>query len=225
MTAVTPSMVTELSATLVERMTFGRSAGDTARSCSAGERSPWRGRTSRPNRDANGSMARAARRISAAPGRNTSTSPPTLRAELERRSSAAATCSSSGAGECGVYSIARSYSLPSDRRIGQPPRILGNGRGIESRRHDDQSVVRESSKQRQSQIGIEMPLVELVQDHRADAGQRGIGQQPPRQHALGQESQARARAADVLETHLIADGFTDALAEFAGDTPGSQACG
>ena len=40
MTAVTPSMVTELSATLVERITLRRGAGETARSCSSGERSP-----------------------------------------------------------------------------------------------------------------------------------------------------------------------------------------
>ena len=44
-TAVTPSMVTELSATLVERITLRWSAGATARSCSAGERSPCSGRT------------------------------------------------------------------------------------------------------------------------------------------------------------------------------------
>jgi len=40
MTVVTPSMVMELSATLVERMILGWLEGATARSCSAGGRSP-----------------------------------------------------------------------------------------------------------------------------------------------------------------------------------------
>ena len=111
-----------------------------------------------------------------------------------------------------------------DRAVAQ---VLRNGRGVERRRHDDQPqiglVLLQPPQQRQRQIGIEMPLMKLVQDHRADAGQRGIGQQPPRQHAFGQEPQARARTADVFEAHLIADGFADALAEFAGDAPGRHA--
>ncbi len=59
-TARTPSIVTELSATFVERITLGWLAGETARSCSAGERSPCSGTTSRLARLASGSSARRA---------------------------------------------------------------------------------------------------------------------------------------------------------------------
>ena len=70
-TVVTPSIVTELSATFVDKMIFGRSAGSTARSCSSGERSPYKGSSKEARPRAIGSQARIARRISAEPGRKT----------------------------------------------------------------------------------------------------------------------------------------------------------
>ncbi len=124
-TAVTPSMVTELSATLVDRITLRRSAGCTARSCSAAGRSPCSGRTSRPAPSAIRSIARLARRISAAPGRNTSTSPSSP--SPTSFSSAEATCRSSGSADAGVYAIEVSNRRPSDRSTAQPPRYAATG--------------------------------------------------------------------------------------------------
>jgi hypothetical protein len=48
MTAVTPSMVREVSATLVETMILRASQGVTARSCASGGSSPWSGNTAKP---------------------------------------------------------------------------------------------------------------------------------------------------------------------------------
>ena len=70
MTAVTPSIVMELSATFVEKMIFGCGARRTAWSCSSGERSPCKATLITSFR----LQASMARRISAAPGRKTSVS-------------------------------------------------------------------------------------------------------------------------------------------------------
>ncbi len=59
--------------------------------------------------------------------------------------------------------------------------------------------------------------MELVEHHGADAAELGIAHQPPRQDALGDEADPRARAADVLEAHLVADGLAGRLAELFGD--------
>jgi hypothetical protein len=74
-TARTPSMVSEVSATLVDTITLRASLGASARSCSPRESEPCRGSTVRPSRAATGASAAVARRISAAPGKNTSTCP------------------------------------------------------------------------------------------------------------------------------------------------------
>ena len=63
-TVTTPSMVMELSATLVDKMTFVRWEGPTARSCSSGGWSPCSGSRAHPRRRASGEQAVAARRIS-----------------------------------------------------------------------------------------------------------------------------------------------------------------
>jgi hypothetical protein len=60
-------------------------------------------------------------------------------------------------------------------------------------------------------------LVELVEHHRADAAELGIAHQAPRQDPFGDEADPRARAADVLEAHLVADGLAGRFAELLGD--------
>ncbi len=116
-TATTPSMVTEVSATLVERITLGRSPRRMARSCSRGGRSPWSVTSARPARSATGAHASRARRISPAPGRKTSTSPSSP--PLTRRFSADATCCSrrrsSGASRC---VISTGWARPSTSMAG-----------------------------------------------------------------------------------------------------------
>ena len=95
--------------------------------------------------------------------------------------------------------------------------IFGNGRGIQRGRHHDQAQIPparslQTAQQRQRQIALEVPLVEFVEHHAADALQIGIREQAAREHAFGKESQARVRAGDLFEAHLVADRVTQRLA-------------
>ena len=96
-----------------------RASGAKTRSWSSGGRSPCSGSTRRLRWTAISAIASRALAISAAPGRNTSTSPP-LSATVSLRT-AAATCSASGlrSGRS-AYSTATSKRRPSLRTIGQP---------------------------------------------------------------------------------------------------------
>ena len=227
-TAVTPSMVTELSATLVERITLRRSAGATARSCSSGVRSPCSGRSSR--------SALAAMPLQAPGGL------PDLR----------------GAGQEHQHVAVEAFAEQAlQRRRPLAPRAVGRGRrvgdvevveaalgsqdgaaaeergdrrGFQGGRHDHQAQVGaggplQASQQRQGEVAFEVALVELVEDDHVDAAQVRVRQQPPRQHAFGEEAQPRARAGDLLEAHLVADGLAHPLAQLGGYAAGGQARG
>lgn len=116
-TAAMPSMVIEVSATLVERMSLGRGPAAIARSCSAAGSSPCSTPRSRPRPRATPSQASAQRRISRAPGRNTSTLPSSPVAPRWR--SASATCDSSGRSlRPGRCSIATGWRRPGERSAG-----------------------------------------------------------------------------------------------------------
>jgi len=73
MTTFTPSMVIDVSAAFVVRITFFREEGATARSWASGARSPWSDKSSNPAHAAIDSHASATARISFAPERNTRT--------------------------------------------------------------------------------------------------------------------------------------------------------
>ncbi len=102
--------------------------------------------------------------------------------------------------------------------------IACDGRGVERRRHHDQPQFRSSrglkpAQERQREIALQMPLMKFIQDDGTHAVEMRIGQQAASQHALGQEPKPRARAAHVFESHLVAGGFAELLAQFAGDAP------
>ena len=59
--------------------------------------------------------------------------------------------------------------------------------------------------------------MELVEQDGGHAAEEGIGEEAPRQHALGHEAHAGARARGVLEADRVADGLAHALAELLGD--------
>jgi hypothetical protein len=63
-----------------------------------------------------------------------------------------------------------------------------------------------------------MAFVKLIEEDRADAAKLRIAEQTPREDPFGHESQARARTADVLKAHLIADGFAELFPKLAGHT-------
>ena len=116
---MTPSIVTDDSATFVDRMILRRSPGRTARACSSSGISPCSGSTAKAAMPGSSASAVCARLISPAPGRNTSRSP-SLSSRRNRRT-APATCAasgrSSGVGRC---SIATSNIRPSLRTTSPP---------------------------------------------------------------------------------------------------------
>ena len=68
-----------------------------------------------------------------------------------------------------------------------------------------------------------MALVKFIEHDNAGAAESGVGEQTPRQHAFGEEPQPRPRAAHVFKPHLIADSFTNTLAQFARHASGRHA--
>ncbi len=77
--------------------------------------------------------------------------------------------------------------------------------------------------QGEGDVGVQVPLVELVEDHDRDAVEVGRGDELATEHALGDEADARPGARDVLEAHLVAHGAADLLAELLGDASGGHA--
>ena len=87
-TVRTPSMVSEVSATLVETMIFGRLPGETAASWAAGGRPPWSGKMSWLRVKDEFSSVSTVLRISCMPGRKHSTSPGSGRASASLHTAA-----------------------------------------------------------------------------------------------------------------------------------------
>jgi hypothetical protein len=72
---------------------------------------------------------------------------------------------------------------------------------------------------------LQVSLVELVEDDAAHAFEARVCEQPTREHALGQEAQARARTGDLVEADLITDRFAEALAALLGHAARGHARG
>ena len=80
------------------------------------------------------------------------------------------------------------------RRIAEKSR---DTRAVECCRHDEElEIVAQAAlhveRQCQPEIGIERTLVEFVEQHGGDAGERRIVEDQPREHALGHDLDARA---------------------------------
>ena len=118
-TAVTPSTVSAVSATLVASTTRRRGPARSARACSSSGCDPCSVQTSIPDCAASGARARAVRRISAAPGRNTSTSPGSA---ITRRTAASTRSSTRSPYPTSSYSIATGCARPSDVTTPAPGR-------------------------------------------------------------------------------------------------------
>ena len=78
-------------------------------------------------------------------------------------------------------------------------------------------------REREADVGVQAALVELVEQHRRDALERRIALQHAREHAFGDDLDARAFADARLEPHAVADGVADALAERRGHALGDGA--
>ena len=91
-------------------------------------------------------------------------------------------------------------------------------RAVERRRHREQAqlgrdVPLRVEREREPDVGVEIALVKLVEQHRADAVERRVALQHPREHAFGDDLDPRALAHARLEPHAVADRVADGLAQ------------
>ena len=70
--------------------------------------------------------------------------------------------------------------------------------------------------QRQAQVGLEIPLVELVEDDHRRAGQGRVSLQPPGEDAFGDDLDPGRVAGPAVVTGDVADRLADLLAEQIG---------
>jgi len=99
---------------------------------------------------------------------------------------------------------------------------------VERRRHRDDPQIRAErglgiERQRQSEITVEAAFVDLVEQHRRDPGELGIGLDHLDENALGDRQQPRLARLAAVEPCRIADRLADRLAGQFGDPLGGGA--
>ena len=169
-----------------------------------------------------GSTACWTRRISAIPGRKTSTWPACGRSSRTSRTTGATALGTGRTRRAGDTPGRRETTAPRPRTTGQSSRNRATGSGVERRRHhhDDQigsNVPPDFSQQGQGQVGVQAPFVELVEHHGADRLEERIGQKLPGEDALGLDPQPGSRRDPPLEPDLVADLLAQRPALLLGD--------
>ena len=111
---------------------------------------------------------------------------------------------------------------------GAPPSKLRDARAVDRRRHREHAqlgreVPLRVEREREADVGVQAALVVLVEQHRRDAFERRVALQHAREHAFGDDLDARALADARLEPHAEADGIAGALAERRGHALGDGA--
>ena len=234
----TPSTVRLVSAMSVASTTRRRPGGDGARARSCSARSSRA--EQRPHVDVGWQRASPGqsptRRMSAAPARKTSTSPVS---EPRAWRTTAATAS------CGAVARVRRAPPHLDRvrapvtrhhrrRLAVAAEQRGDPAGVEGGRHGQDPQVGAQHRpgvegERQSQVGLEVAFVDLVEDHQADPGQRRVVLEATGEDPLGDDLDAGGAADPAFVAGAVADGATDLLAEQArhpvGRRPGGEATG
>ncbi|MGC3968142.1 MAG: hypothetical protein QM775_12465 [Pirellulales bacterium] len=103
------------------------------------------------------------------------------------------------------------------------------GRGERGRHHDDAQVgthfAAHATNHGERQVGIEAPLVELVEDHGGDVFQKRIVLQPAEEHAFGANQKPGTSRRAAFEADLIADFVAHFGAAFFRDAHGSRTSG
>ena len=107
---------------------------------------------------------------------------------------------------------------------------IGEAFAIERRRHQHDAQVRPQrglhvQRQREAEVAGQMTFVELVEQQRANAIQRRIVLQHPRQDALRDDFDPGPRGHLVVETDAIADGLADAFTALPRHEPRSRTRG
>ncbi len=113
----------------------------------------------------------------------------------------------------------RTCALAADDLGAQP---AGEALGLDGRAHRDERQIgapryAQVQEQREREVPFEVALVHLVEDDRTDIGQLRVAQEPPGEHALGHEDEARRWAHHLLEAHRVADRLAGALAQLLCD--------
>ena len=111
---------------------------------------------------------------------------------------------------------------------GRAAEQLGDARAVDRGRHREHAqlgrdVPLRVEREREADVGVQAALVKLVEQHGRDAFERRVALQHPREHAFGDDLDARAFADARLEPHAVADGVADALAERGGHALGDGA--
>ena len=223
-TAVTPSMVTEDSATFVDRMTFRRVAGaDGARLLLERQIA-----VQRQHREVAHAGQLRQRRLGA---------PDLARARQEHQHVAVLLVAEHAPHRAGDLLrerpiVGRGQVL--DRDVEQPalaahhapPRKSATGSA--SSVADIATIARsgvglaQPPQPGEREVGRDVALVQLVEHDRADRRQARRRQQPPHEQPLRHEAQARAGPAGLVEADRIADGFAHTLAQLARDARGRE---
>jgi hypothetical protein len=60
----------------------------------------------------------------------------------------------------------------------------------------------------QCQVGLKVPLVKFVEDHRGNALQARVLKQPSHEDSFGEKSQSRGVTAHFFKTKMVADRLT-----------------
>jgi hypothetical protein len=94
--------------------------------------------------------------------------------------------------------------------------------GIERCAHHDHRHA-ELLEPGEGHVAVEVALVELVHEDDANPLERRIGDEPPREDALGHEADPRLFARDILETDLVADRTPDLFPQLLGDAARGEA--
>ena len=107
--------------------------------------------------------------------------------------------------------------------------ILRDGRGIERGGHDEDAQLGtralKALQEGEREVGVEMSLVEFVEDNCVDALEGRVGEETAGEYALCNETQACAGADLFFKADLIADGCADFFTELRSDSAGGETSG
>ena len=110
-----------------------------------------------------------------------------------------------------------------------PAQILRDSLCFQRRRHDHYSQILARAcrllEKRESKIGMNAPLVELVENRRAEFGKKRVGLQSGGQDPFCNDQEAGSRAVAPLKTHLPADLFAQGPSLLVGNAPGNRTGG
>ena len=221
-------MVTDDSATFVARTILRRFAGRTARVCSSSGRSPCSGSIRRSRGPRQLRQRRLGTADLAGAGEEHQQIPVRLLAQQAPYR----------AGHLPVQRAIVGIREVLDRDLEGPP-LAANQRaveegahrlGVQRRRHGEDGEVGAIGRAQvvhpgEGEIGRDVPLVELVEDHGGHAGERGRGDHAAEEQPLGEELHAGAGTDRFVEAHRVPDLVAHLLSQLRRDTGGGQTRG